>query len=296
VTVLRRLDGRWEGVPGWTVDQLGDVVQVRRFGREAPADEEVSEVVAAILDFHDSACVVLRAAGSTRVVHGTLPDASPDDPVVRAGRFVVEEAGIRFGVDVLHGSNLGLFADARPMRAWLRARVDERRVLNLFSYTSAFGVHAAAGGARSVTNVDVVPSALERGAANFALNHLPTDSRTHVRSDALELLKRAAKRGETWDAVVVDPPPVPTVGRGRKGKARGRFDPRRDWPRLAVAAHRVCAPGGVLLLLSAARGGDGFENLVTQALPGTSWTELSRGTDFPGGRTDGLRGLAATVA
>lgn len=243
--------------------------------------EAVEGWVEAVAGLHDGG-IVVRWSRDVAAVRGDVPE----------GEFEVDEDGLRFGVDVFRGANVGLFADARPMRRWVREHAEGARVLNLFSYTSAFGVHAAAGGARSVTNVDLVPSALERGAANFARNGLPTDSRTHVRSDAFEFLKRATKRGEQWDVVVVDPPPVPTVGRGRKrGGRRGRFDPRKDWPVLAGGAAASTAPGGRLLLMSAARGADGFERLVEEALPDVSWTSIARGEDFPGPADQGLRGL-----
>ncbi len=257
---------------------------VRRFSRE-PADvEAVERWAAAVADLHAGG-IVVRWGRETALARGPVPE----------GEFEVVEDGLKFGVDVHRGSNVGLFADARPLRRLVRSLAPGRRVLNLFSYTSAFGVHAAAGGARSVTNVDLVPSALERGAANFERNGLPTDSRTHVRSDAFEFLKRAAARGETWDVVVVDPPPVPTVGRGRKrGGRRGRFDPRKDWPTLARGAAAVC-PGGALVLLSAARGEDGFENPVAEALEDRDVRRVARGEDFPGPSDQGLRALVAVA-
>jgi 23S rRNA (cytosine1962-C5)-methyltransferase len=265
------------------VDQLGDVVLLRRFGRDPVEVAAVDAWVDAVQAVHSGPIAVRWGRDTVRLV-GDVPDAG----------FEVVEDGLTFEVDVHRGSNVGLFPDARPMRRWVRERSEGLRVLNLFSYTSAFGVHAAAGGARSVTNVDLVPSALERGAANFSRNDLPCDSRTHVRSDAFEFLRHATKRGETWDLVVVDPPPVPTIGRGRKrGGRRGRFDPRKDWPALATGA-AACAAGGRLLVLSAARGLDGFETLVTEALPEMEWTELSRGEDFPGPRDHGLRALAGS--
>jgi 23S rRNA (cytosine1962-C5)-methyltransferase len=275
-TALRRFDGRWEGAPGWTVDQFDDVAVVRRFGDEGSMEEWLE------------ATLSLGARTAYGMHRNEVLGPAGED---RSSEIVVVEDGLRFEVDVLRGRNVGLFPDARPMRRWVRSRSTGLRVLNLFSYTSAFGVHAAAGGARSVTNVDVVPSALERGVRNFRLNDLPVDSRTHMRSDAFEFLKRAGREGRTWDLVVVDPPPVPTVGRGRKGKGRGRFDPRKDWPRLARAASAVCAEGGSVVLLSAARGASGFEELVTDMIPGIP-LRIDRGEDYPGPRDQGLRALA----
>ena len=267
------------------MEQYGDVALVRRFTREPMDEAAATRWVNAVAALHEGP-VALRWGRETSAARGNVPE----------GAFEVVEYGLRFSVDIFRGSNVGLFLDARPLRRRVGTSASGRRVLNLFSYTSAFGVHAAAGGARSTTNVDLVPSTLERGAANYARNDLPTDSRTHVRADAFEFLKRAAGRGETWDLVVVDPPPVPTMKRGRKrGGRRGRFDPRRDWAALARGARDVVAPDGELLLLSAAFGEDGFERPVREALPDAPWRELDRAADHPGPRGEGLRALA-TVA
>ncbi|MFN7130917.1 MAG: class I SAM-dependent methyltransferase, partial [Myxococcales bacterium] len=146
----------------------------------------------------------------------------------------------------------------------------------------AFGVAAAAGGARATTNVDAVPSALARGQANYALNGLPQDGRTFWKSDVLDALKRAARQGARWDLVVLHPPPV--VSGGDRGR---RIDPVRDLARLVERCRAVLAPGGLLLLawtasapddaalIAAAqlgqpvwRGGPGEDFLPTAARPG----------------------------
>jgi len=116
-------------------------------------------------------------------------------------------------------------------------------VLNLFAYTCAFGVAAAAGGARSTTNVDAVPSALERGRRNYELNGLRCDDRTFLESDVLEALKRSRKSGGRFDGIVLHPPPVASGG----GRGR-RIDGTRDFQRLVSACRDVLAPGGWLLV------------------------------------------------
>ncbi len=277
--VYRLFDGRWEGRPGWTVDRYGSVALIQSFST-APREPTIVETYAA----HGLSIVLRdrRAEGEAALVSGTWPPR--DEGLPRDGRFVVQEAGLRFGVDLLHGTNTGLFADARPLRAWVRQHAAGRNLLNLFSYTSAFGVAATVGGARSVTNVDIVPSALERGRLNYALNGLGLDSRSHQRSDAFETLRQARKRGRTWNAIVCDPPPVRTQG-GKKG-----FDPRRDLRRVLHQAWRQVAPGGWLLAVNAVPGAERFEAV----LPEAEWIPLDRGSDFPGPRVQGMRAWIAT--
>jgi 23S rRNA (cytosine1962-C5)-methyltransferase len=113
-------------------------------------------------------------------------------------------------------------------------------VLNLFAYTCAFGVAAASGGARRVLNLDLSRSYLAWGQENYALNNLPVDDSDFVYGDALDWLARFAKRGQRFDLVIVDPPTFST-------SRRGSLALERDYPRLAAAAARVVAPGGILL-------------------------------------------------
>jgi 23S rRNA (cytosine1962-C5)-methyltransferase len=288
----RLLDGMYEGAPGWTVDRYGGAVLVQSFapgGCEAGALDEL--VVALRASLGDDVAIWLKDRGHRdrgqrggRHICGPDADPHPVDPLSdRAGRLVVQEAGLRFGVDLSHGQNTGLFLDARPARQRVRALAEGRRILNLFSYTSAFGLAAAAGGARSITNVDQVAGVLERGRANFLLNGLEADPRSHLRSEVFEFLRHAKRRGETWDGVVVDPPPYPMrTGRGRK---RG-WDPARDLGRLLERCAGRLAEGGWLLAISAARGRKPFE----ERLPKGAWEPVERGADFPGPREQGMRG------
>jgi 23S rRNA (cytosine1962-C5)-methyltransferase len=281
---FRWFDGRHEGVPGFVVDWYGAACRIAVFGREVEAErvrtfcDAVREVVG------PSVGLVLAERGTQRLLDGEWPAGDPGDPIARPGRFTVREGGLRFGVDLAHGSNPGLFLDARPLRAVLRARSSNQRVLNLFSYTASFGVAALAGGAQSVTNVDAVPSAVARGEANHTLNGLLGPA-AHVTKDAFAFLHDAARQDRTWDIVVLDPPPVATQGSTGRGRGRERgFDPRRDWPRLVNLAEAVTAPGGSLFAVTAHR------EAVAEAALGVSGAErFEAGEDFPGRSPDRLR-------
>src|ERR1041385_547661 len=82
----------------------------------------------------------------------------------------VLENGLRFRVDPPSGQKTGFFLDQRENRALARTLAGGRRALNLFAYSGAFGVYAAAGGARSVENVDISPAAIELARVNHELN------------------------------------------------------------------------------------------------------------------------------
>jgi 23S rRNA (cytosine1962-C5)-methyltransferase len=154
--------------------------------------------------------------------------------------FVVHESAMPFEVRLGDGLSTGLFLDQRDNRKRLRAAAPDKRVLNLFAYTCAFGVAAALGGARSTTNLDVAKPVLERGKRNYALAGLALAGHTFLARDALEALPRMARRGESFDLVVLDPPSYAST----KGR---RFSVERDYAELVALAASVLAPGGELL-------------------------------------------------
>jgi 23S rRNA (cytosine1962-C5)-methyltransferase len=155
--------------------------------------------------------------------------------------FVVEEQGLRFYVNLADRLNTGLFLDHRRTRARVRDDVRGKRFLNLFAYSGAFTVYAAAGGARSSTSVDLSNTSLEWMARNLALNSLQAPAHALVRADALHWLAEAALGPERWDVIWLDPPPFSTS----KGM-RGTFDIQRDHLRILRDALAVLAPSGKL--------------------------------------------------
>jgi len=203
------------------------------------------------------------------------------------GTRTVREHGLAYEVALLPHRNTGLFLEARESRRWVRDHSQGRRVLNLFAYTCAFGVAAAAGGARSTTNVDAVPSVLARGRHNYELNGLPGDGRTCWRSDVREALKRAARSGAAFDGIVLHPPPVETGGdRGR------RTDAARDLSALSTACRKVLAPDGWLLLAWTPCSVSEPELHAAVGLGAPQWTAPGE-PDFP--TTPGQPGLRSFV-
>ena len=155
--------------------------------------------------------------------------------------LVVEEQGLRFWVNLSDRLDVGLFLDHRLTRARVRAEAAGTRFLNLFAYTGAFTVYAAAGGARATTSVDLSNTYLDWAARNLALNGLAGAQHALVRADAVAWLDRAARSPERWDLVVLDPPPF-SASKGM----RGTFDVQRDHLDLLRATLAVLAPGGTL--------------------------------------------------
>ena len=153
---------------------------------------------------------------------------------------VVEEAGMRFGLDFAAGYSAGLFIDQRANRAFVR-RAGVRRLLNTFAYTCSFSVAAAMAGAET-TSVDLSKKSIDRGRANFALNALDPAKHSFIADDVLDVLPRLARRGEKFDAIVLDPP---TFSRGNKGR---KWQVENDFESLLGTAMELAAPKARILL------------------------------------------------
>ena len=149
-------------------------------------------------------------------------------------------AACRFGVDVTAPLGVGLFPDMRLGWASVAARAANRRVLNLFSYTGAFSVHAAKAGASEVVAVDTAAKAHARARRNYELSGLDPARLEAITADALKTMERFASRGRSFDIVVCDPP---TFSHG----PAGQFSVARDLAALAGACSAVLAPGGFLV-------------------------------------------------
>lgn len=196
------------------------------------------------------------------------------------GRFQVMEEGLNYWIDFQAGYSQGLFFDQRLNRKKTARLCRGGALLNCFAYTCAFSVAAAAAGA-TTTSVDLSNRFLDWGRDNFQLNNLNPDQHEFFSADVFDFLRGAAKRGRTFQVVVLDPP---TFSRNRRGKV---FRLERDFPRLVEAASKVVAPGGALLCSTnqAKLSSEAFLEKIRQGLGGVAPGEVTPGEippDFRG--------------
>ena len=155
-------------------------------------------------------------------------------------RVVVEEGGLRFLVNFTDYLDTGLFLDHRPTRARIREQVKGRRFLNLFCYTGAATVYAAAGGAAGTTSIDMSRTYLDWARRNMAINGLDRDAHRFVQADCIAWLDE--DDGARYDLIFLDPPTFSNSKRMDR-----EFDVQRDHVDLIRATLRRLAPGGLLL-------------------------------------------------
>ncbi|MGI8890156.1 MAG: class I SAM-dependent methyltransferase [Chthoniobacterales bacterium] len=152
----------------------------------------------------------------------------------------VLERGVSYGLDFEAGYSTGLFLDQRENRQLVR-RMGPRRLLNCFAYTCSFSVVAGLGGAETLS-IDLSKKSLNRGRDNLLLNRLPTAPHRFLTDDVMSVLPRLARKGERFDAIILDPP---TFSRSRAGKA---WQVENDFEKLLFAAVEVAERDAKILL------------------------------------------------
>jgi 23S rRNA (cytosine1962-C5)-methyltransferase len=198
----RLVFGESDGLPGLVIDRFGPVLSVQI--TTAGIDRRKEFLFSALVELLNPEAIVLKNDNSQRqleglsleseIAYGKLPE-----------RLIIEENGARFKIDILDGQKTGWFYDHRCSRALLAGMAKNRRVLDLFSYTGAWGVPAAMAGASEVTCVDASEGALALARENAGLNRVE-ERMQFVRSDVFEFLKQARQDNQLYDIVVLDPP------------------------------------------------------------------------------------------
>lgn len=251
---LRLCAGLADGLPGLIVDQLGPLLvavdyqpseQAKQKAKQEGKQEDEAATAAEALLASVRECrpgrhvvVKVRALADGRNRFHTASFA-PDGG---ARPLVGSELGLRFEIRTDPAHDFGLFLDAAKARAFVRGAARGQRVLNLFSYTGAFGVAAAAGGATEVTNVDPNRDYLAWSLRNAELNGvrmrvLPDTAQDHL---AKHLRRASREPGRGYDLVIVDPPAF-GVGRGKERVLR------LLWPTLFESL-RTMKPRRLLLM------------------------------------------------
>jgi 23S rRNA (cytosine1962-C5)-methyltransferase len=235
----RLVFGEADGLPGLVVDRYAEhlVAQVGTAGMERFKDE----IVAALRKVLKPASILWRNDSSVRELEGLDRYVEPAAGEVPEELEVVE-GNCRFRVSSTEGQKTGWFFDQASNRDLLMPRVRDLRVLDVCSYVGAWGVRAAASGAREVLCVDASASALRRVQANAGLNGVE-DRVATLQADAFDALRRLKAEGQRFDVVVLDPP---AFIKRRKDMKQGTLAYRR----LNEAAMALTTRDGLLVTAS----------------------------------------------
>jgi 23S rRNA (cytosine1962-C5)-methyltransferase len=251
---FRLLFGEGDGVPGIVVDVYAGFAVVVSYS--SALGQVVDWVVEALSDRSELRGVCERTT-RRKDRASELKQLTGDEP---PSLVMVKEHGLVYEVDLEAGQKTGLFLDHRDNRRYLRDLSRGCSVLNLFSYTGAFSVSCAAGGASRVTSVDIAAPAIAAAARNFEHNGLEPARHEGVACDVFDFLERAKQSGRRWDIVIADPPSF--------ASSRAElFGALRAYKKLHAASLAVLSPGGLYAAASCTSqvSPDAFRQTIAEA-------------------------------
>ncbi|WP_173253884.1 class I SAM-dependent rRNA methyltransferase [Streptococcus sp. 5346] len=234
-TAFRLFNQEGDGFGGLTVDLYGDyavfswynsyVYQIRKVISEA-----FSQVFPEVLGAYEK----IRFKGLDYESAHVYGQEAPKF-------FTVLENGVLYQVFMNDGLMTGIFLDQHEVRGSL---VDGlamgKSLLNMFSYTAAFSVAAAMGGASQTTSVDLAKRSRELSQAHFQANGISTDDHRFVVMDVFEYFKYAKRKGLTYDVIVLDPP---SFARNKKQT----FSVAKDYHKLISQSLEILNPEGIII-------------------------------------------------
>ncbi|HHG7475961.1 putative SAM-dependent methyltransferase [Streptococcus pneumoniae] len=234
-TAFRLFNQEGDGFGGLTVDLYGDyavfswynsyVYQIRQTISEA-----FRQVFPEVLGAYEK----IRFKGLDYESAHVYGQEAPDF-------FTVLENGVLYQVFMNDGLMTGIFLDQHEVRSSL---VDGlamgKSLLNMFSYTAAFSVAAAMGGASQTTSVDLAKRSRELSQAHFQANGLSTDEHRFIVMDVFEYFKYAKRKDLTYDVIVLDPP---SFARNKKQT----FSVAKDYHKLISQSLEILNPGGIII-------------------------------------------------
>lgn len=236
-TAFRVFNGEGDGIGGLTIDFFNGFYMVSWYS-------------AGIYSFREEIYSALKNVANTRGVYEKLRFETngqyieKDDYVSgEKGEFplIVLENGMHYAVDLNDGAMTGIFLDQRNVRKSLRDNYsDGKTVLNTFSYTGAFSVAAALGGAAGTTSVDLAKRSLPKTIEQFAVNGIDYESQDIKVMNVFDYFSYAVRKGLKFDVVVLDPP---SFARTKKMT----FSTSKDYPKLVKDAITITNDGGVII-------------------------------------------------
>ncbi|MDR2740478.1 MAG: class I SAM-dependent rRNA methyltransferase [Treponema sp.] len=211
--------------------------------------------------------IVEKSTAKMRELEGMPPREGSIRGSFPSEGIVIFENGLPFMLNLIEGQKTGHFLDQRDNRRRFREFAQETasraaaggRVLDAFSYTGGFGIHAARSGAAEVVCVDVSAAALETVRINAALNWIE-DRVTVVEADVFKYLRSCERRKEKFDLIVLDPPAFAKSKSALEGALRGYKD-------INLSALKLLNPGGVLVSCSCSQAMDEgrFRRIIADA-------------------------------
>ena len=272
-TAYRLFNQDGDGLPGVTVDRYGDYAVFSWYNPFIYAHRDmIGQAFQTVYPEILAASQKIRFKGldfESDWFYGEMKEQA----------FPVTENGVSYSVFLNDGLMTGIFLDQHDVRgALVEGLAAGQSLLNMFSYTAAFSVAAAMGGASETTSVDLAKRSRELSEAHFLENGLPLDNHKFVVMDVFDYFKYAKRHDLRFDVIVLDPP---SFARNKKMT----FSVAKDYHRLIDQSLDILNPGGMILASTNAANvsREKFKKEIQKGLGQVSYTierEFSLPTDF----------------
>ncbi len=255
-TSCRVVFGEADGLPALVVDKFGDVIAIQTLSlgmdRWKQSIVDALREVTGVTKFYERNDVPIREKEGLDHRKGFLSEPFET-------RFTIRENGLELAVDVAEGQKTGHFLDQRLNHAAIAPIVQDRRVLDCFTHTGGFALHAALYGAEQVEGLDISAEAVRLATANAERNKLH-DACTFRTANVFDFLTEASKAGRQWDVVVLDPPAFVKSRSALESATRG-------YKEINLRAMKCLPRGGFLVTCSCSQhmGPDLFRKMVADA-------------------------------
>lgn len=262
-TAFRLFNGEGDGVGGVTIDYYDGYLLVQWYSKGIYTFKDMLISALDEMDLDYKAIYEKKR-------FDTAGQYVEDDDFVKGKRgefpIIIQENGIQYAVDLNEGAMTGIFLDQRHVRKAIRDRYAKgKTVLNTFSYTGAFSVVAALGGAEKTTSVDVANRSLAKTIEQFSVNKLDYEAHDIKVMDVFNYFSYAAKKDLRFDLIILDPP---SFARTKKRT----FSAAKDYKNLLKETIAITADKGVIVAStnSSAFGMKKFKGFIDAAFKETN--------------------------
>jgi 23S rRNA (cytosine1962-C5)-methyltransferase len=227
--------GEADGLPALVVDKFEDVIVIQTLA--LGIDKWKTEIVNILAEIFQTEKIYERNDASVRELEGMKQQTGFLKQKFDT-KFVMNQDGIKFWVDVANGQKTGFFHDQRRNRLALQPFVKDATVLDACSYTGSFSMYAAKFGAAEVEGIDISADAVEQGKASAALNNFAQCKFTEA--NVFDDLKKRVANKQKYDVVLLDPPAFT--------KSRSNFEKAlKGYKEINLRGIQLTKPGGYLV-------------------------------------------------
>ncbi|MBY7142140.1 class I SAM-dependent rRNA methyltransferase [Virgibacillus sp. NKC19-3] len=234
---FRVFNGEGDGIGGLTIDYFAGFYLINWYSAGVYTFKD--QVIRVLDDHVQYQAIYEKKRFDTK---GTYMD---DDDFVKGTRgefpVIVKENGVNYAVYLNDGAMVGIFLDQRDVREAIRVKYAKgKKVLNTFSYTGAFSVAAALGGAKKTTSVDLAKRSKRKTAEQFSINGIADNKQDTIVMDVFDYFKYARRHNMKFDMVILDPP---SFARSKKRT----FRVAKDYPALIKDTISITEKNGIII-------------------------------------------------